>query len=514
MVHTLCTVSFQGIQAVLVEVQVQFISGSLPGLNIVGLPDRAVNEAKERIRAALQSIGVSFPCKRITINLSPANILKEGSHYDLPLALGMLMGLEILPAEICHSISLGELSLDGSLKPVSGVLSSALLASSLGKTLICPGICGSEARWGGDGTMLAPNHLLDLVNHFKGTQVLTTPELTLDPIVPCSEHFGLIHGQEHAKWGLIVSIAGGHNALMVGPPGTGKSFLAKSMMSLLDPLTPQEALEVTMIHSLSGLLKEGKGLMRQRPFRAPHHSASMPSIVGGGLKGVPGEISLAHNGILFLDELPEFSRHVLDALRQSMETREAVVSRANYHVVYPANFQLIAAMNPCKCGYLGKASKECRQAPECSVRYQTSLSGPLLDRIDVFMHVSDLDFKNIPPPTRLDDLSLVQSMLSQAKCIQEKRYEALNIKVNAQCPSNILDAALEKVPEVKALLLKAASHFEFSMRGFYRVARVAQTIADLEGEEQICPRHMTQALSYRTELLSVKRMNPGARSLS
>ena len=281
MVHTLCTVSFQGIQAVLVEVQVQFIAGSLPGLNIVGLPDRAVNESKERIRAALQSIGVSFPCKRITINLSPANILKEGSHYDLPLALGMLMGLDILPAELCHSISLGELSLDGSLKPVSGVLSSALLAESLGKTLICPGICGPEARWGGDMTILAPNHLLDLINHFKGTQVLTTPEPILDAVIPCTEHFSLIHGQEHAKWGLIVSIAGGHNAIMTGPPGTGKSFLAKSVMSLLEPLTPHEALEVTMIHSLSSLLKEGRGLMRQRPFRAPHHSASMPSIVGG-----------------------------------------------------------------------------------------------------------------------------------------------------------------------------------------------------------------------------------------
>ena len=504
MVHTLCTVSFQGIQALLIEVQVQFTSGSLPGLNIVGLPDRAVNEAKERIRAALQSIGISFPCKRITINLSPANILKEGSHYDLPLALGMLMGLEILPPEIRHSISLGELSLDGSLKPVSGVLSSALLAASLGKTLICPALCGAEARWGGDISILAPNHLLDLINHFKGTQVLTMPEPIIDPIVTPSEHFGLIHGQEHAKWGLIVSIAGGHNAIMVGPPGTGKSFLAKSVMSLLDPLTPQEALEVTMIHSLSGLVKEGRGLMRQRPFRAPHHSASMPSIVGGGLKGVPGEISLAHHGILFLDELPEFSRHTLDALRQSLETREAVVSRANYHVVYPANFQLIAAMNPCKCGYFGKSSKECRQAPECSVRYQTSLSGPLLDRIDVFMHVSDLDFKNLPPPTRLDDLNFVQSMIRSAKQIQAKRYENLPITVNAHCPSNILDAALDAVPEVKALLLKAAVKFDFSMRGFYRVARVAQTIADLEGEERINLDHMTQALSYRTELLSFK----------
>ncbi|ETZ07533.1 putative protein YifB [Holospora obtusa F1] len=505
MVYTLFTVSFQGIQAILVEVQVQFASGSLPGLNIVGLPDRAVNEAKERVRSALQSIGIGFPCKRITINLSPANILKEGSHYDLPLVLGMLMGLEILPPELKNTISLGELSLDGSIKPVAGVLSSALLAASLGKTLICPGICGPEARWGGEFSILAPYHLLELVNHFKGTQILSVPEPILDPLDTPIEHFGLIHGQVHAKLGLIISVSGGHNALMIGPPGTGKSLLAKSAMSLLDPLSPKEALEVTMIHSLAGVLKEGKGLMRQRPFRAPHHSASMASMVGGGLKGTPGEISMAHQGILFLDELPEFSRNVLDALRQSMETRQAVVSRANYHVTYPADFQFLSAMNPCKCGYLGKNSKECRQAPECGNRYQQNLSGPLLDRIDLFMNVSDIDFKAFPETTPFDNLQHTRQLVRCAKHRQEVRYQGKLFQCNAQCPSNVLDQILDNNQDSKHMLLKAADRFDFSMRGFYRVARVAQTIADLDQSEHITTLHMGQALSYRVEQSPKKR---------
>ncbi|GAJ46529.1 putative protein YifB [Holospora elegans E1] len=499
MVHTLSTVSFQGIQALLVEVQVQFVSGSLPGLNIVGLPDRAVNESKERVRSALQSIGIGFPCKRVTINLSPANILKEGSHYDLPLVLGMLMGLEILPPELRNTISLGELSLDGSIKPVAGVLSSALLAASLGRTLICPGACGPEARWGGELSILAPHHLLELINHFKGTQVLSTPEPILDVLSSPVEHFGLIHGQAHTKLGLVISVSGGHNALMIGPPGTGKSLLAKSTMSLLDPLTPKEALEVTMIHSLSGVLKEGKGLMRQRPFRSPHHSASMASMVGGGLRGTPGEISMAHQGILFLDELPEFSRSVLDALRQSMETRQAVVSRANYHVTYPANFQLISAMNPCKCGYLGKSSKECRQAPECGTRYQQNISGPLLDRIDLFMNVSEVDFKNFPEATVLDNLDYTRALIRRAQDRQRIRYQGKDFQCNALCPSDLLDQALNMNKHSKDILLKAANLFDFSMRGFYRVAKVAQTISDLEQAEEILPSHMTQALSYRVE---------------
>jgi len=339
------TVAFQGIEAREVEAQVTIAAG-LPAFTIVGLPDKAVGESRERVRAALNSMGLALPPKRITVNLAPADLLKEGSHFDLPIGLGLLAAMGVLPAdEIEGYVALGELALDGSLLPVAGVLPAALAAAALERGLICPAACGGEAAWASGIEVLAAPSLLALINHFKGSQVLSPPEPKIAEAQSSSLDLRDIKGQETAKRALEVAAAGGHNLLMIGPPGAGKSMLAARLPGLLPPLDPAEALEVSMIHSVAGLLRDGK-LMRQRPFRDPHHSASLPALVGGGLRGRPGEVSLAHLGVLFLDELPEFQRATLEALRQPMESGRASVARVNAHVTYPARFQLIAAMNP------------------------------------------------------------------------------------------------------------------------------------------------------------------------
>lgn len=491
--HTVC---FRGIQALPVMVQTQISHSALPSFSIVGLADKAVNESRERIRSALYTLGIALPPKRILMNLAPANIQKEGSHYDLPMAIGLLMALEILPPELKDYIALGELGLDAALKPVHGVLSAALFAAQERKHLICPAETGGEAVWGGDLQVLAPQHLLELVNHFKGIQVLSPPEGRFETLPSLGGDFSEIKGQEAAKRALTIAAAGKHNVLMSGPPGSGKSMLAARMISLLPPLSPQEALEVTMIHSMSQ--KYGGGhLMRQRPFRAPHHSVSVPALVGGGLRGVPGEISLAHAGVLFLDELPEFSRPALESLRQSLETGEAVVARANYHVTYPARCQLIAAMNPCRCGYLGNLDKQCAKAPACGALYQKNLSGPLLDRIDLFVEapaVKMTDLETLPPPASSATLT---RHVHQARAIQQERYKAQPFFLNADAPPALLDEEIKAQEAPRQILMKAVEKWSLSMRSYYRLIRVARTIADLELSETIHRDHMVEALSYR-----------------
>ena len=365
-----------------VDVQVQTAAG-LPAFTIVGLPDKAVAESRERVRAALVAIGLALPPKRITVNLAPADVLKEGSHFDLPIALGLLVAMGVLPGdEIEGYTALGELALDGAIAPVAGVLPAAVAASAASRGLICPAACGGEAAWAGEIEVLAPATILALINHFKGTQVLGPPE----PKLVAEPDSGLdlrdIKGQETAKRALEVAAAGGHNLLLVGPPGAGKSMLAARLPGLLPPLDAAETLEVSMIHSIAGQLREGR-LSRARPFRDPHQSASLPAMVGGGTHARPGEVTLAHLGVLFLDELPEFQRPVLEALRQPIEAGRVSVARVNSHVTYPARVQLVAAMNPCRCGYLADAALACGRAPKCARDYQAKISGPLFDRIDL-----------------------------------------------------------------------------------------------------------------------------------
>ena len=388
MVARVHTIALQGISVLDVDVQIQ-ISAGLPAFTIVGLPDKAVGESRERVRAALGAVGLALPTKRITVNLAPADVLKEGSHFDLPIALALLVGMGVLAEdEIAGYTAVGELGLDGAVAPVAGVLPAAIGALAAGRGLICPQASGGEAAWAGQLEVLAAPSLLALVNHFKGTQVLSPPEPLLADEAALTLDLKDIKGQETAKRALEVAAAGGHNLLMIGPPGAGKSMLAARLPGIVPPLDAAAALEVGMIASVAGLLREGR-LARRRPFRDPHHSASLPAMVGGGTRARPGEVTLAHRGVLFLDELPEFPRAVPDSLRQPLETGFVTVARANSHVTYPARVQLIAAMNPCRCGYLGDPALACGRAPKCAIDYQSKISGPLFDRID--LHVA------IPP---------------------------------------------------------------------------------------------------------------------
>lgn len=501
MVSKIRTVAFRGIDVLDIDVEVQIANG-LPAFNIVGLPDKAVGESKERVRAALHAMGLALPAKRLTVNLAPADVNKEGSHYDLPIALGLLSAMEVLPQDAIDTyLALGELGLDGGLRAVTGVLPAAIQAEIRNCGLICPAESGAEAAWAGDLDILAPKHLLQLINHFKGVQVMTRPVASLpDTPPPTQRDLGTVKGQESAKRALEVTAAGGHNLLMIGPPGSGKSMLASCLPSLLPPLSPKEALETSIIHSLAGSLPEG-GLLRHRPYRDPHHSASLPALVGGGHRAKPGEISLAHNGILFLDELPEFQKATLESLRQPLETGETLVARVNYHVTYPARFQLIAAMNPCRCGYFGQPDEECTKAPRCAEEYQSKLSGPLLDRIDLQVDVPPLTIDELSSYPQGENSQTVAARVARARDRQSYRFQKLNaperMRLNAQAEGKILEEICGMEDAAETLMKNAAAKLKLSARSWFRMLRVSRTIADLDNTDLILSRHVAEALSYR-----------------
>ncbi|MEZ5691891.1 MAG: YifB family Mg chelatase-like AAA ATPase [Rickettsiales bacterium] len=498
MVARVTTVAFEGIEARTVDVQVQLSSG-IPVFTIVGLPDKAVAESRERVRAAIHSLGLALPAKRIVVNLAPADILKEGSHFDLPIAIGILVSMGVLAEdEIDSYLALGELALDASLLPVSGVLPAAMLALEKDKGLICPKECGSEAVWSGIGDILAPSSLLALINHFKGTQVLTMPERG----VAATSVFGIdmaeVRGQYSARRALEVAAAGGHNMLMIGAPGAGKSMLASCLPSILPLMDSQEILEVSMINSIAGKLAGGN-LSRLRPFRDPHHSASPAAMVGGGKRALPGEISLAHNGVLFLDELPEFPRAVLESLRQPLETGTVSVARAQAHVTYPARFQLIAAMNPCRCGYLGDESRACNKAPRCAADYQGKISGPLLDRFDMVIEVPEVSTLDMLNTSGGESSAIVAKRISEARELQKIRFRDVKIlrRTNSDLSGDMLRELVITDEKAECILKQSVEKLRLSMRGYSRVLRVARTIADLEKSEIVRQNHVAEAVSYR-----------------
>lgn len=493
------TVAFQGIEVITIDVEALLASG-MGRFSIVGLPDKAVAESRDRVYSAFHGLGLSLPFDKITINLAPADVQKEGSHYDLPIALALLAALKLIPPDgLTEYIAVGELSLDGRINTVSGVLPAAIHAASLGKGLICPKACGGEAAWAGDISILPAETLLSLINHFKGTQVISPPEPLMEaPTSQTMLDLRDIKGQETAKRALEIAASGGHNLLMLGPPGAGKSMLAARLPGILPPLTPQEALEVTMIHSLAGKLQEGK-LIRTRPFRDPHHSASMPALVGGGLRAQPGEISLAHRGVLFLDELPEFSRTTLEALRQPLEAGKTLISRANAHVTYPSQVQLVAAMNPCRCGYLSDVSRACSRAPKCARDYQSKISGPLFDRIDLHVEVAEVLAEDLMRCEGGESSLAVAERVKKTQDLQESRYKSLGlpIRLNAHADGQVLDKVTSLDEEGLSLLKKATESFKLSARGYRRVLRVARTLADMTQTEKVKAVHLAEALSYR-----------------
>lgn len=487
------TVAFIGAEAKLVDVQAQIAPGR-QAFNIVGLADKAVAESKERIIAAFAALGLKLPYKRLVVNLAPADLPKAGAHYDLPIMLGLMAMIGAIPEDALDGFTaIGELSLDGSIAGVPGALPAAMCANEHGLGLICPAANGAEAAWAGDLPLLAPKNLIQILNHFKGTQVLSRPEpgKLLEAESPLDMRD--VRGQETAKRALEVAAAGGHNMLMVGPPGSGKSMLAARMAGILPPLTARELLDVSMVHSVAGLLERGQ-LSRARPFRAPHHSASMAAMVGGGVKAKPGEASLAHRGVLFLDELPEFTPQVLDSLRQPLETGEINVARVNAHVSYPARFQLIAAMNPCRCGTAGADGIACKRGPRCAADYQSRVSGPFMDRIDIQIDVPAVTPADLALPPSKDGSKEVAERVLAARQRAEERNGGCT---NAELSTAQLDHVAQADREGQALLQQAAETLGLTARGYHRVLRVARTLSDLDGSEQIRRLHIAEALAHR-----------------
>jgi magnesium chelatase family protein len=537
MVSLTKTFSYIGIEAIAINVEVKISAGN-PSFTIVGLPDKALGESKERVRAAIMSTGLSWPYQRITVNLAPADFLKEGSHFDLAIAIGIMIEIGVLPQHLVDNFfMIGELSLGGNLCSVSGALSAAIGANQYNCGLICPIANGKEATWASENlNIIASPNLIAIINHLTGTQLLSKPEVNLSMLKPLIEYPDIkdVKGQERAKRCLEIAAAGGHNLMFTGPAGSGKTMLAKRLLGILPDLELQEILEINMLASVIG--NYSGELINIRPFREVHHSCSVPAMVGGGAKAKPGEISLANNGVLFLDELAEFPRTVIDALRQPLEDGKISIARANAHVSYPARFQFISAMNPCSCGHLGNPEKECKKAPQCGIEYQKRITEPVFDRIDIFVTVENVNLfdkkktkeesdknndkqkdqlqnqeKNTSETEEeeekeeenlVENSTIIKQRVIQAREIQKNRYknqpEMKNIsKINCNIKDKLVDkfCILDNLAE--EILIDNMQRKNFSMRSLSRILKVSRTIADLEGTEKILAHHLSEALMYR-----------------
>ncbi len=492
-----------GLEGAVVEVEVD-ISPGLPAFNIVGLPDTAVQEAKERVRSAIRNSGCIFPMRRITVNLAPADMRKAGPSYDLPIAVGVLVSSGQIPADVNSALFLGELSLDGTLRATHGVLPMVAMAREKGlKSVVVPSVNAPEAALI-EGLHIVPvSSLMELVAHMSGQAAIAPYELNgrRDALLPQPgwnlADIAHVKGQEHVKRALEVAAAGGHNLLMTGPPGSGKTLLARCLPSILPQMTIEESLEVTKVYSVSGMLPPDTPLISQRPFRSPHHTISHAGLVGGGRQPRPGEISLSHRGVLFLDELPEFGQQDLEVLRQPLEDKQVTISRAQGSVTFPANFMLVAAMNPCPCGYHGDPSHECTCSVSAITRYQGRISGPLLDRIDIHAEVPRVDYDKLSDDRLGEASDIIQRRVETARSIQRERLIGTSILCNAEMTPKEVRVHCRPDPVAQNLLRAAMSQMHLSARGFHRVLKLARTIADLSGTENLTAAHVAEALQYR-----------------